>query len=150
MAKPIGDLKDAIFRMMTEDSLAYTNDDSLIVEPDEDFKYFNELINMPEDQWDLGFKNDYITVYKQKDFNKHEVMIKCEAILPRIPKYVAFEALADIHVRKKWDEVLWNLTIIEESLKESTYIFYYNIRSPSFMQSRECIVSSKIMTDFPT
>lgn len=71
-------------------------------------------------------------------------MVKCEAILPRIPKHIPFEALADIHIRKKWDEVLWNLTVIEEDLTNSTCVFYYNIRAPSFMQSREVIVSSKV------
>ena len=75
-------------------------------------------------------------------------MVKCVASLPRIPKHTVFEALADIHIRKKWDEVLSNLTIIEENFNESTCIFYYNIKSPSFMQSREVIVSSKVMTDF--
>lgn len=78
-------------------------------------------------------------------------MIKVYATLPRIPKHTVFEALADIHIRKKWDEVLWNLTVIEEGLDSDTgaCVFYYNIRSPSFMTSREVICQSKVLTDFP-
>ncbi len=78
-------------------------------------------------------------------------MIKVYATLPRIPKHTVFEALADIHIRKKWDEVLFNLTVIEEGMdnQSGACVFYYNIRSPSFMTSREVICQSKVLTDFP-
>ena len=76
-------------------------------------------------------------------------MIKCTAELPKIPKYIAFEALADINIRKKWDEVIWNLKIVEEDLINGKAILYYNIKTPSFMKMREIIVSSKVMKDFP-
>lgn len=72
----------------------------LITGQDEDFQEFEKLIHLPESEWELGFKNDYIKVWKEKDFNsKQEIMVKCEAILPRIPKHIPFEALADIHIR---------------------------------------------------
>ena len=107
------------------------------------------MLNLPESAWELGFKSDYLHVWKEKDFNnKQELMIKCEAIIPLIPKHIPFEALADIHIRKKWDEVLWNLTIIEENLSISTCSFYYNIKAPSYTVSREVLMSSKVKQDF--
>lgn len=90
------------------------------VEPDEDFRYFKMLLDYPDSKWELGLNmhhsGEAIKVYKLQGFCKDNVMIKCEAILPKIPKFIAFEALADINIRKKWDEVIGNLTIIEENL----------------------------------
>eukprot|EP00347_Sterkiella_histriomuscorum_P020716 403336751 len=177
LLKPIGDLKEYIFNMMMfneqsstdlndykdtndnqrlgsdeENQMQFDNEqDALLTGAglDEDFQEFENLLGLPDSEWELGFKNDYIKVWKETGFNnKPEIMVKCEAILPKIPMHIPFEALADIDVRKKWDEVLWNLTVIEDGMNGNPCVFYYNIRAPSFMQSREVIVSSKMQTDF--
>lgn len=132
LKKPIGDFREMIFNLMTEESTDFLQDSST-EDIDEDFKEFENYLNLPDTHWNLGFQNDYIKIFIQKEFNKKEIMIKCVAVLPKIPKHIAFEALADIHVRKRWDEVLWNLTIIEEDMTKSSCMFYYNIRAPSFM-----------------
>ena len=41
-------------------------------------------------------------------------MVKCLATLPNIPKEIAFSAVADLNIRKKWDEILATMTIVEE------------------------------------
>lgn len=118
------------------------------LENERDFDEFESLLQLAESEWELGFKNDYMQVWKERDFNnREEMMIKCEAVIPFMPKHIPFEALADIHIRKKWDEVLNNLTIVEENLSESTCVFYYNIKAPSYTVSREVIMSSKVKQD---
>lgn len=52
MSKPMGDIKEAIFRMMTEDSLACLEDKKDEMEIDADFRYMEELLSIPDAQWD--------------------------------------------------------------------------------------------------
>ncbi|CDW84343.1 UNKNOWN [Stylonychia lemnae] len=148
LIKPYGETKENLQRYQSDHSIQNL-EDIQIEERDLDFDQFQQFLNLKDDFWEIGFKNDYIKVFKQKELRKDEMIIKCVALLPNIPKNVPFEALSDINIRKKWDEVLWNLTIIDEDLAKGTTLFYYNIRAPSYMQSRELIVQSKVQFDFP-
>jgi hypothetical protein len=76
-------------------------------------------------------------------------MVKCLATLPKIPKHVAFNAVADLNVRKKWDDILASMTIVEEDKLMDTIIFHYTIPTPAFITMREALVMRKTLKDFP-
>ena len=85
LTKPKGETKDELYRLKSENSIICLEDIST-QELDEDFKMFDDYLNMREDFWELGFKNDYIKIFKQRELNKNEMIIKCQAILPNINK----------------------------------------------------------------
>lgn len=60
-------------------------------------------------------------------------MVRCLVRLPKIPKEVAFNAVVDLNVRKKWDEILANMIIVEDNKETGLGIFYYTIPTPPFV-----------------
>ena len=76
MIKPKGEIKDDLYRLKSENSIVCLEDIS-IIEIDEDFKKFDEYLNLKDEFWELGFKNDYIKIFKEKELNKNEMIIKC-------------------------------------------------------------------------
>ena len=76
-------------------------------------------------------------------------MVKCEVFLPDIPKDLAFSSFNNLNIRRKWDEVLQNMTIVEENKEAETTIFHYFLPTPVFVDKREALVLKKVKKDFP-
>ena len=76
-------------------------------------------------------------------------MIKLTATLSNIPSDVIFACIADIDIRRKWDEIMQNLTIVKEDLDEGSCIFHYNIPTPAFIKNRDALIKRLSLRDFP-
>lgn len=53
---------------------------------DEDFMYIQELMNVPNAEWDCTKDTENMKLYKRKSMKGSEVMIKTIVKLPGIPK----------------------------------------------------------------
>jgi hypothetical protein len=48
-----------------------------------------------------------LKIFRKKDFKGSSLyMVKCVVNLPGIPKEVAFNAVANIYTRRKWDSIV--------------------------------------------
>ena len=84
------------------------------VEVDEDFAYLNQLIAIPDPEWESLFSSDVLDIYLKKAVPDSDLIIKCMALLPGIPRHIAFAAFADMNIRRQWDFIMNNLEVIEE------------------------------------
>jgi hypothetical protein len=71
------------------------------------------------------------------------------ALLPKVPKHIAFKAISDIRIRRQWDSIAKDMTIVEEDIDKETFIVRYIIPTPPFIQTREAVVQKKVLRDFP-
>ena len=83
-------------------------------EPDDDFNYMGSLFQLSDYEWELGLNQDNIKIYRKRQTVGSLFMVKCLINLPNIPKEVAFKVLSDLNIRKKWDDILSTMTIVEE------------------------------------
>ena len=82
-------------------------------EPDDDFLYMKSLFQLPDCEWEVGMNYDHLKIYRMKQTAGSLFMVKIIANLTNIPKEVAFQAIADLNIRKKWDYILSSMTIVE-------------------------------------
>ena len=120
-----------------------------LIEPDEDLKKLSQLLREPDELWEFVTAADNLSVFKRKDMKGTNVIIRCQGILPRIPKHVAFNAFSDMKYRKRWDLTMQNLKIVEDDEEKGTTIMYYQIKTPPFIQTRDALIQKKIMRDYP-
>lgn len=117
---------------------------------DSDFEFFEKILNAPESAWQREIKTMNLKIFRKKDFKGASLyMVKCVVNLPGIPKEVAFNAVADIYTRRKWDAIVKHATVLEEDKKNESFVFRYALSTPSFLTQREAVVRSKIKKDFP-
>lgn len=76
---------------------------------------------------------DHIQIYRRRQSQSSLFTIKCIVSLPKIPKHIAFKAIADLSIRKKWDEILSDMTIVEVDELMDIVIFHYRIPTPAFI-----------------
>lgn len=147
MNRPDGDPKGQEEEIKTDQSDASIN----VFEnnADDDFQLFNRLLREPEDLWEHLSSFENLTVFKKRDIEGTNIMIRCQAILPRIPKQVAYRAYADVKLRKKWDQMMQNLEIVENDEEKGTSILYYQIKTPPFIQTRDALILKKTLKDYP-
>lgn len=117
--------------------------------PDEDFQRFNEILNEGEDVWEYVDHDENLSIYKKKDSVQNQVALRCQALLPKIPKGVAFKALTNLKIRKQWDKTLQNVEIIENDEDNGSAVIHYHIKTPTFMQTRDALISMKQLKNYP-
>jgi hypothetical protein len=107
------------------------------------------LFELPELDWELGLNLANLKIYRKRVTEGSLFMVKCFVRLPMIPKEIAFRAVSDLRLRKKWDDILSNMKIIDDDKVKDTVVFYYTIPTPAFVAQREALVLRKVMKDFP-
>lgn len=60
----------------------------------------NGILNEGEDIWEYVDHDENLSIYKKKDAEYNLVALRCQALLPKIPKGVAFKALTNLKIRK--------------------------------------------------
>lgn len=93
--------------------------------------------------------NDKLKVERNLDVVGNEVFIRCQAVLPNIRKETAFQAFSDVKIRRKWDNVMQNLRVVESDEENKSAVFYYNVKTLPFMSTRDALVQMKSMRGFP-
>lgn len=114
-----------------------------------DFRNIQTILDFPEQEWEVGFNSPEFSIYLKKNLPTSVFMIKCYSQLPGISKELAFTAMSDMKIRKKWDDILSDVTIIEEDQKKDTLTFRYTIPTPAFIMTREAVVQRQTLKDFP-
>ena len=134
--------------MRTEDSVV-SGEHQAPVEADEDFQYLQSILADKDSNWEVAYATDKLQVQKKKGVEGTAVFLRCQALLPKINKNLAFQAYADIKLRKKWDVIPQNLKVIENDEEKGTFVMYYQIKTPPFVQTRDALVQVKAMKGFP-
>lgn len=117
---------------------------------DRDFQNLVKVLNAPEDIWQREVKTLNCKIYRKKDFKGTALyLVKSVVNLPGIPKEVAFNAVADIYTRRKWDTIVANATVLEQDKQNQTCVYRYPIPTPAFLEPREAVILSKVKKDFP-
>ncbi|CDW87073.1 UNKNOWN [Stylonychia lemnae] len=121
-----------------------------IAEADDDFIALQQTLQENDDMWEFGSYSENLKVQKRRGMNGQSVHIRCIAILPKIPKQVAFSCYADNKIRKRWDRMIQNFTVVEEDEEKGNSVIYYMVKTPSFIQTRDALLEKKIIKGFPT
>lgn len=71
-------------------------------------------MNVSDDVWEREVKTHNLKIWRNKDYGGNTFyMVKCVVTLPGIPKEIAFKAVSDLKIRKKWDKIVADATLIE-------------------------------------
>ena len=102
-------------------------------------KGYKSVINEPNTQ-----------IYKKLVPGCDVILIKSYCKIP-YSKDVIFEAIADINIRKAWDSVFSELTIVGNDGENGSEVLYLSLKSPSvFVTDRDFVQQRKIWKNFPT
>ena len=133
-------------------SFIYINDPNYGTN-DKDLMGLVELMNEPpikENGYSKTIEEETKKVYKKHREGYDIILIKCQAKLP-YNKDVIFEAIANLEIRKKWDNVFSELKVINNNGENGAEILYMIIKSPVFFISdRDFIQQRKVWKNFPT
>lgn len=83
----------------------------------QDVQFIRDFIeNVPSKNWekeDSGNENAHVYRYiLNKGWSTS--VLKCEAQLDNIPKHIVLKAIADLNVRKKWDDILGEMEVLDQ------------------------------------
>lgn len=70
-------------------------------------------------------------------------MIKAFVNLPNIPKEVAFNAVSDLEIRRKWDQILANMDIVEVIFINFSLLLFF--RMTKKIMFRSFIISYQLL-----
>ena len=98
-----GDGNHDEFEIRTESSHLSISVIDVVVEPDDDFIYLRDMLADSNDNWELAVSTDLLKVQKLRNLNGTQVTLRCQALLPKVSKKVAFNAFSDMKLRAKWD-----------------------------------------------
>lgn len=59
-----------------------------------------ELFLHADEAWEQAFHNDVMRIYRKRKVEGGYVMIKILAVIPKVPKHIVFNALADMNIRR--------------------------------------------------
>jgi hypothetical protein len=119
---------------------------------DDDYRYIQSLLTLSLQEWEHAYHKGSLKVYKKKNHRnggESHYTLKCYLTLPKIPKVIAFKALADMKLRPKWDNTLHNFHLIEDDRERDIAVFTYHSEVPVHMQTRESVILKKVQKDFP-
>ena len=96
------------------------------MEIDADFSRLRDIIESKQNGWSVAFasERDSVAIYKKKTDVKID-LFKAQMTFKGVSKDVAFELISNLNIRKKWDKLLNNLTIIDQDIKKEQTIFHY-------------------------
>jgi hypothetical protein len=137
--RPVGDKKNQDHDIHTDESNISGHEDH-DANVDEDFHYLRQCLHENKNKWELVHATENLRVERRKDLIENEVFIRCQAKLPKIRKEVAFQAFSDIKTRKKWDQVMHNLKVIEEDKETGRAVLYYNVKTLPYMSTRDALI----------
>ena len=120
---------------------------------DKDLKQLIDLFNEPNTK-DFGYSRvideENCKVYKRMVEGYPVILIKCLAQMP-YSKDIVFEAIANLEIRKQWDEVFSELKVVNYEGENGAEILFMIIKSPVFfISNREFVQQRKMWKNFPT
>ena len=120
---------------------------------DKDLKTLIDIFNEKPTN-ELGYSKEIdepdIKAYQKLEEGKDIVLIKSISNIP-YNKYIIFEAIANLELRKKWDKSFEELKIVNHDGENGAEILYMIIKPPVFfITPREIVQQRKIWKNFPT
>ena len=120
---------------------------------DKDLMGLIELMNEPPlkiNGYSKIIEEETRKVYKKQREGYDIILIKCYAKIP-YNKDIIFEAISNLEIRKKWDNVFSELKVVNHNGENGAEILYMIIKSPVFFVSdRDFIQQRKVWKNFPT
>ena len=117
--------------------------------PDLNFEYYLQVLGRADSEWVSIKDTANLKIFKNPHMKGKDLMLKFYAKLPKIPREVAFTALTNLELRKKWDTMMKNIRIIEEKPELNHTIYTYAMNTPFIMGARDALVLRKIRKGFP-
>ena len=139
------------FQTPRETLLRHPHDNETPQYVDIDFKYLKKILEFPKEAWLTEVKTHLLKIYRKKDTKIHSssYMFKSLISLPEVPKMIAFKVIQDINERRKWDQIMKDVTIIEQDPKNLTSVFAFPIPVPHYIRPREALVRLKTLKNWP-
>jgi len=114
---------------------------------DPDFLELEALSEEDLSAWEKVCTADTVTVYKKKLDDSPIVMVMAFALIKGISSDTVYTVMSEQNIRKQWDKVLSNFSIIDED--EDSSVVYYIIKTPIGLDNRDFLQRRKVLKDFP-
>jgi len=80
-------------------------------------------MELPDTEWEVGLNTQNLKIYRKLRAPGSFFMVKVFCDFPNIPKNIIYDAIADLNQRRKFDEILANLNILEEDPISGSVVF---------------------------